>query len=226
MSYTIIWDFDGTLLPNTPYDSEQRLLLALCRPGPHRLRLFKRQAAKLAAYADRKEWLGRFFKPVYNRLVAGTTPGMIDAVAEELAAGIGVEDREAILSLKRNGNSMWIVSCGTYDLIARVCTRTGTAHCFDRIVANRFLWSAGRIAGMDVQLSDGAEKLAVVQKSGVAREETIAVGDGYTDMPLLDWAGVPVLIDRNGTKKARLRSKKIRVIRRLAQTADIVAGLT
>ena len=25
--YTIIWDFDGTILPSDPYDSEQTLLL-------------------------------------------------------------------------------------------------------------------------------------------------------------------------------------------------------
>lgn len=57
--FTIVWDFDGTLLP-TAFDSEQTLLLFLLHT-PH-WHAAARLAARMAIHADRKQWLGPYFK--------------------------------------------------------------------------------------------------------------------------------------------------------------------
>ena len=52
---TIIWDFDGTILPSDPYDSEQTLLLYKLAAVEGKMSFFRRMVAKVVIYADRKE---------------------------------------------------------------------------------------------------------------------------------------------------------------------------
>jgi len=58
-NYTIIWDFDGTILPSDPYDSEQTLLLYKLNAPEEKTSLVKSIVAKAVIYADKREWLGK-----------------------------------------------------------------------------------------------------------------------------------------------------------------------
>ena len=54
---TIIWDFDGTLLPNDPYDSEQTMVLYKLNETGEKIPFFIRALAMILLYADQKEHL-------------------------------------------------------------------------------------------------------------------------------------------------------------------------
>ena len=63
----IIWDFDGTLLPNEPYDSEQALMLYKLNETVKKTPFFIRALALTLLYADQKEHLRKVFKKFYLR---------------------------------------------------------------------------------------------------------------------------------------------------------------
>jgi hypothetical protein len=54
---TIIWDFDGTLLPNDPYDSEQSLMMYKLHKAGGRIPFVLHVLARALLYADQKEHL-------------------------------------------------------------------------------------------------------------------------------------------------------------------------
>jgi HAD superfamily phosphoserine phosphatase-like hydrolase len=203
---TIVWDFDGTILPSVPYDSEQTLLLHLLRQPGAEIPLRKKIMGWIALLGDRHELFPRLFKRVYVRLLAGAPVSVLDDVCNNLARRISAQDRSVFSKLKEHGFPMIIVSCGTRDLITRVLRAAGIEECFQRIEGNRFRIEGGHIDGFESSIADPAAKVRVLAEScGLASSQVVAVGDGYTDMPLLDWAGVSVLIDRSGKKGGRMR---------------------
>ena len=62
---TIIWDFDGTLLPLTPYDSEQALMRFKLDDIDSRPPWIIRAVARLLILADRRQMLRKTFKQFY-----------------------------------------------------------------------------------------------------------------------------------------------------------------
>ena len=75
---TIIWDFDGTLLPLAPYDSEQTLLLYKLNEGGEKLPFFIRALALALLYADQKEYLRKVFKRFYIRFMTGAAMDILN----------------------------------------------------------------------------------------------------------------------------------------------------
>jgi len=212
---TIVWDFDGTILPLAPYDSEQTLLLHCLKHGSENRRPFRRWFIRAIVYADRREWFKisfRLFKRSYLWAVRGSRCDRLEDVAGHLAASITPSDRNAYRRLAADGHRMVVVSCGTADLSERTLARAGVADCFQSVIGNRFRFACGQIAGMNLDVASPADKLAAVRKLGLVGETTIAVGDGYSDLPLLDWAARPFLIDRDGTKKRRYAGRRYRFV--------------
>ena len=199
--HTIIWDFDGTILPIEPYDSEQTLLHYKISGKEYGTSLFKRLIGRAVIYADQRGWFAEYFKRAYNWLLKGTSADILDRVAEELAAKISKVDRQAIHSLKRSGYKMMVLSCGTADLSTRILRIAGLADCFSLIEANWFLIEDGKIQGMDYHIPTPESKLELLLERGITVELAIVVGDGFTDLPLLDWAALSVLLDRTGEKR-------------------------
>ncbi|MGD8764438.1 MAG: hypothetical protein PVG87_19185, partial [Desulfobacteraceae bacterium] len=64
-TYSIIWDFDGTLLPNDPYDSEQTLLMYKLYETEEKISLVLRTLTRILIYADNREHLRKTFKRFY-----------------------------------------------------------------------------------------------------------------------------------------------------------------
>ena len=60
--YTIIWDFDGTILPPKPYDSEQLLLIHKLDQSREGIPFFMHVIGRAIIYADMKERFRRTFK--------------------------------------------------------------------------------------------------------------------------------------------------------------------
>ena len=101
-TYSIIWDFDGTLLPNDPYDSEQSLMLHKLDEDGENIPAILRGMARMMIYADNKEFLRKRFKRFYVWFMKGTHVSVLDQVSERLAAKISAADRKVIHDLKRN----------------------------------------------------------------------------------------------------------------------------
>lgn len=205
---TIIWDFDGTILPNDPWDSEQSLLIFQMRQTAYKYPLHKKIAARAIIYADKKEWLpGKYFKWPYVGLLKSTPVHALDLVAEKLAEKISIIDRDAVCELSRRGYGMLVISCGTADLSQKVLGFAGIDHCFSHILANRFTIGNSRIQGMHYSILAPGDKPAALEALGIYPETCVAVGDGYTDIPLLDKVKIPVLLDRTGGKGKLIKTK-------------------
>ncbi len=203
--HTILFDFDGTLLPCCPYDSEQALLDRLVRTAKKRFRWFERIEARAAIFVDRQELSAGFFKKTYTKHVTGTRRNTLTTLCTDLARTVSAENRAAVRELKAAGFSMSVISCGTADLADGVLQSCGIRSCFDTVEGNRFRMKNGVVSGVDMHMATPLQKVRMAESMGANPAETIAVGDGYTDLPLLDWVRYPVMIDRNGAKAHRYR---------------------
>jgi len=150
---------------------------------------------------------------------------MLDQVARRLAGAIPVVDRMALRHLYAQGFRMMVASCGTADLSTRVLKAAGLFTCFEQIAGNRFALENGAIAGLERQRMEPEDKVALVQDWGLKPETCIAVGDGYTDIPLLDWAATAVVIDRRGTGKNRFPGRDYRRVSSVAAIPELLEHL-
>jgi len=221
-NHSIIWDFDGTLLPNDPNDSEQSLMLFKLNETGANIPVILHAIAHMMIYADRKERLRRMFKRFYVWFMQGTHVTALDRVSERLAAKISAADRQAVIALKKQGYTMMVLSCGTADLGERVLKVAGLADCFDAIEGNRFTFENNCITGMTYGMDNPEDKRAFLQKNKISPENTIAVGDGYTDIPMLDWARNAVVLDRLGKKNTQFRNKNYQFISSIPEILELI----
>ena len=219
---SIIWDFDGTLLPNDPNDSEQSLMLYKLAEAGENIPVIKRTLARILIHADSKEYLRSTFKRFYVWFMRGTSVTALERVSERLAAKITSADRQAVLELKKRSYTMLVLSCGTADLSERVLRIAGLTNCFDIIEGNRFTFENNCISGMTYDMKNPEDKRTFLQNNAIAPEHTIAVGDGYTDIPMLDWARYAFVLDRSGRKKRQFRDKNYRFISSIPEVLELI----
>ena len=219
---TIIWDFDGTLLPLAPYDSEQTLMLYKLDETVPRPPYIVRAVARLLIGADRRQMLRQTFKRFYIRLMKGTPIAAIDQIGKRLADRISFQDRQALARLKFENYRMVVLSCGTADLSERTLANAGLADCFETIAGNRFKISQGLIDGMTLHVPNPVDKVKWVKKRGLSADEAIAVGDGYTDIPLLDWAKTSIMMDRTGRKRSKFKNKNYHFICSTSEILEVI----
>jgi len=221
----IVWDFDGTILPLTPHDSEQSLLSCIVKEmHPHVLNL-KGLLTRAIIYADMKGWIGHYFKPLYLWAAKGTKEDIIERVTEELAGRISMEDRNTLKALQRAGHKQVLISCGTENLSRAVLHKSGILKCFSDVVANRFIFKDHVISGIEYRTLKPADKLNAVISMGFNPEDTIVVGDGPTDIPLLNWSVFPVVIRRNNNEKAGSSGCRYSIISEIADIIPYVKGI-
>jgi phosphoserine phosphatase len=219
---TIIWDFDGTILPIDPFDSEQFLLTYRMNQRGHSFGRFKKRWAKAIIFADQHERLRRTFKKSYIWMLKGTPSSALDVVSRNLAHKISREDRHVFRQLKADGYDMMVLSCGTADLSERVLKFAGLSDCFSRIEGNRFYFDEDHIVGMHHRLPNPEDKLALIKKLNLSPDQTIVVGDGYTDLPLLKWSSIPVVMDPTGRKKKEFAAHHFYFISSIAEILDAI----
>ena len=220
--YNIIWDFDGTLLPNDPYDSEQSLMRYKLYEAGQRVPVFTHALARLLIYADQKEYLRKVFKRFYIRFMTGTSVDIFDPVCTQLAAKISEADRRALMQLANLGHRMIVLSCGTANLCESTLQKAGLGDCFEIIAGNRFESENGKISAMTLHIPNPADKVRFLAGQKIEPGRCMAVGDGYTDIPMLDWAEIPVLIDRSGRKQIKYAHKNYRFVRSLPEILGII----
>ena len=211
--HTIIWDFDGTLYPLCPYDSEQTLLQAQRTRSRQSLPTTRSFLTALLIHMDRLQWfktgiMRRLYMIFYGRVLAGTPAPLLDVAAAEIAGRMMPGDIETLRELYEKGIRMLVISCGTLDLSEKIIQKAGVRECFESIKANPLRLRDNVIIGVESRVVTAADKLSVAKElTGNAAQGVAAVGDGYTDIPLLDWAQYPVMIDPDRSKQSRYAGK-------------------
>jgi phosphoserine phosphatase len=75
---------------------------------------------------------------------------------------------------------------------------------------------------MTLHIPNPEDKVRYLDKLKIEPDNCMAVGDGYTDIPMLDWVKFPVLLDRTGRKQPKLAHKDYRFVRSLPEIFDLV----
>lgn len=101
--------------------------------------------------------------------------------------------RTLVTTMRQHGAYTALVSGGFTYFTSRVREAAG----FDEDSANSLVIDGGRLAGKVVEpILDSSAKLATLQRlaheRGLAPEQTLAVGDGANDLPMLQAAGLGV----------------------------------
>lgn len=121
--------------------------------------------------------------------------GLSDAVFEEIQSEIAVTDgvKELIDSVHRSGGLVGAISGGFFQILQPLALRLG----LDFYLANELEISqgvlTGKILGEIVDASAKAKNLLKwAMEHGVDVSDTVAVGDGANDIPMLQAAGFAV----------------------------------
>jgi phosphoserine phosphatase len=219
---TIIWDFDGTLIPNDPYDSEQTLMMYKIKELGGKNSFLIHTLARLLIYADQKEQLRKVFKRFYIRFLTGTSVAIFDPVCRRLAAKISPTDRRVLRQLANLGHRMIVLSCGTANLSEHTLQHADLGDCFEIFAGNRFESENGMLSAMTLHIPDPEDKVRFLVDLKIDPDRCMAVGDGYTDIPMLDWAKMPVIVDSSGRKRIKYAHKNYHFVRSLPEILDIV----
>ncbi len=121
--------------------------------------------------------------------------GLPDHVLEEAACRVRlrVGAQQLIATMRAAGAVTALVSSGFMIFAARVAAELG----FDHVVANRLDLTAGRIAGtVPPPIVTGESKrdalLTLAADHAVPLQQSMAVGDGANDLPMLAAAGIGI----------------------------------
>jgi phosphoserine phosphatase len=124
-------------------------------------------------------------------LLRGLPESVLDKAAQRIRLMPGA--RALIETLRRAGATTALVSGGFTVFADRVAADLG----FDRVIANRLDIAAGKLGGtVRPPIVAGPTKhdalVALARELGLTLDETLAVGDGANDLPMLGAAGLGV----------------------------------
>lgn len=175
----VAFDMDSTLIQGEVIDE----LAAVHGVGP--------EVAAITAAAMRGEL---DFNQSFRRRVALLAGARVELLAE-VAGRIQLSDgaERLVRTLKRHGYRTAILSGGFQEVGERLRARLG----IDVVHANRLATREGRFTGEVVgEVIDGPRKAALlrelVAREGLTLAQSIAVGDGANDVPMLGIAGLGI----------------------------------
>ncbi|WP_349898098.1 phosphoserine phosphatase SerB [Parafrigoribacterium soli] len=126
--------------------------------------------------------------------LAGLDDGVFERVAAQIRVTAGVA--EMIDGVHAAGGKVAVVSGGFHELVDDLAERLG----LDYWRANRLEVVDGRLTGgLHGPIIDAAAKAATLHEwaldAGVPMRQTVAVGDGANDLPMMAAAGLSVAFD-------------------------------
>ncbi|WP_320130404.1 HAD family hydrolase [uncultured Sphaerochaeta sp.] len=197
-STLIAFDFDGTFYPIAPYDSEQLLMLK-CAASKG---LLNRTRAKRAVIKDMKgcsDW--QTFTDDYRLHTRSFHQELIDSVVDELIKAVKDEQFELLEELHGVAD-LAIISCGTENLIHAFLERKNIADLFMGVWGKQFHFIEGSSSSMEIHVHGAQDKKRLLQELRQGYGQTIAIGDGPTDIPMLKSANLGLLVDWTGKKES------------------------
>jgi phosphoserine phosphatase len=190
----VAFDFDGTLYPIDPFDSEQLLMFA-CSSNKG---LLNRKRVKLAVKQDQKgnmDWAT--FTASYRLHTKSCSEEMLNSVAQALLQKVPQQEFDSLKQLSLHADFA-IISCGTENLVQPFLEGLGISGLFIGIWGKQFIFSKGKVTAMDIHVKGPQDKARVLQELGKNYQQTIAIGDGPTDIPMLKTADLGLIVDWNG----------------------------
>jgi len=134
------------------------------------------------------------FKESFRRrsgLLSGMPTSQLQAVAESVQLNKGAQ--RLVQALKHFGYKTAIISGGFQYVGEYLQAQLGVDYVFANTLVEQDGIMTGEVAG---DIVDAQRKAAILrelaQAEGVALEQTIAIGDGANDLPMLDAAGLGV----------------------------------
>jgi phosphoserine phosphatase len=124
-------------------------------------------------------------------LLAGMDCGVLDAAASRIRPRAGA--RALVATMRRDGAATALVSGGFMVFAEPVAQALGFGH----VIANRLDLVDGKLTGtVAAPIVTGATKrqtlLALAARHGLSPAQTLAVGDGANDLPMLAAAGLGI----------------------------------
>ncbi|MFC6613413.1 phosphoserine phosphatase SerB [Halopenitus salinus] len=204
----IAFDFDGTLS-----DSEMTVLLAE-RAG------VSEEVAEITERAMNDEL--SYAESLYQRaeLLEGLSEEDVADAFDRVRIRPGAAD--LIARLREAGHHVAILTGGFERGVEAALAREGVE--VDTIVANRLPQSGGRLTGdaegplIEGTKDDALEELA--EAVGVPMADTVAIGDGANDLPMLEVAGLSV----GFVPKPAVRSSCDAVVASMARLGSVLEG--
>lgn len=137
-------------------------------------------------------------------LLAGMDTQILERAAERIRVAAGA--RQLVATMRSGGAVTALVSGGFTTFADRVAAELG----FDHVVANRLDLTEGRIAGtVHLPIVTGQFKretlLTLAAKHRIPLGQTMAVGDGANDLPMLAAAGIGIAFHAKPTVVATAR---------------------
>ena len=138
----------------------------------------------------------------------GKLRGLAEVELEHVAAALPIMPgaQRLFAALRREGHYTVILSGGFDYFARRVQQQLG----IDEVHANRLQIVDGALTGeVEGEIVDGARKVALLRelaaREGFALEDTVAVGDGANDLPMLATAGIGVAFHAKPRVRAEAR---------------------
>ncbi|WP_320121244.1 HAD family hydrolase [uncultured Sphaerochaeta sp.] len=185
-----IFDFDGTLYPINSYDSEQLLILSAAK---ERGVLFKKRGKHFIEQDLKGVFDDTSFHHRYEKLVKRATPAMIDEVAELLVSHIGEREKDALLELSHISD-LGILTCGTENIAQAFLQKLGMEDSFSFIRGKRLVRNEEDIFHLLVDIAGPGDKALAVDSLREDYQTIIAIGDGPTDIPMLEAADYGMIV--------------------------------
>ena len=192
----IVFDFDGTLYPIRQFDSEQLLVHLLAQ---HADEHFRAEAERFIADDQAGCFLLEDFHLRYAQMVKGATAELVDEVGKRLSTLVSEADRTALKGLREATDGQFIIlSCGTENLAEAFLKHLGLSSLFPTIRGKRLHFNEGGYAHITVDIHTPLAKQKAIEELRGRFDTIISVGDGPTDIPMLQASDLGMIIDWDG----------------------------
>ncbi len=192
--YLIAFDFDGTLYPLYPYDSEQRLILSTANGRGHLNRL---RAKRMVLKDIQGKMKHGEFNRRYAELLGGCKPSHIEEVAKDISALVDPEQFSLLKALSTLAD-LAILSCGTENIIHAFLSLHKIDHHFFQVSGKSLHFTQASKPEILCTIGSPEEKRSAFAELAKNYTHSIAVGDGPTDIPMLREADLALIIDWTG----------------------------
>ena len=217
MEIILALDFDGTLYRLEEHDSEE-MLFAEIAETPEETSLVEKTIADLHSGGDPLA-----FELVLRDMLKGKPLDAIKRAVDRIMPLVDMEEIEIVRNLASRRNvHLHIVSCGTDMLISEFLDRVGLSGCVEGIHSKELLHDDGTFIDFIWHIKGPDDKRRCVENLKERYEDsfTVAMGDGFTDGPMLSASDKGFLIERPGSRHHEVDVDVVSSFRELEDFVD------
>ena len=193
----VFFDFDGTLYPFAPIDSED-LLICLGAETKEE----KAYAEDLRIRDEKGLVSPQELTDAEQRLIIGRKETILDEDALFISNGAGERFLEPLRQLKEAGMSLYVITCGIAEIAERFLKLQKVEDIFDGVYGKHLRIKDDIITDIDyseIGNSEDKKSKACEIMNKFPGWKSVAVGDGVTDLPVFSMADRAVFIDHGFT---------------------------